>query len=410
MLFFCCPSRSRNKVTSPTPKGVSVHYLREGFLREVKEDNLNEESLIYEIENLHQAKNGTIRRKGKDVICPRDGLQGAAYVDCLDGVDNVGPSTFMLSYGWGYSIGDIITTLESYCDSEALDPKRTYVWICCLCNNQHRVYQNKINGVEAPFHEFCDIFFNRVIGIGKVLAMISPWNDPLYLTRIWCIFELHTAFVNKHCQVKIVMPPREQQAMISALSDINALFSAISNTNIGNAQASEKSDRVNIMKLVEEECGWEQLNADVNRLLREWVMTTLDHVVENERKFDQGATYCILCFKVGKIFRENGNTIKALKILQKAVQVSIDVNGVDHEHTSKIYNEIGKTLYDKGDMKDALINFQKSLEIQLKVYDKPHTDTAETHFNIGNVLKMQDDQNGALIQYRRSFDILQATL
>lgn len=405
MPFFCCRSDSREKAPLPAPVGISVHYLREGFLREVKEDNLSEESLIYEIENLQQAKNGTIRKKGENEICPRDGRKGAAYVDCLEGSDNVGPSTFMLSYGWGYSIGDIIDTLESHCDSGGLDPKRTYVWICCLCNNQHRVYENKVNGVDVTFSEFHDIFFNCVISIGKVLAMMSPWDDPFYLTRVWCIFELHTASVNKDCEVNIVMPPREQRAMITAVSDINVLFSAMANTNIGNAQASEESDRENIMKLVEENHGIEQLNSDVNKLLREWIMKTLECAVEDEKELGEGANYSLLCFKVGRIFRENGDQVRALEMLNRALQVSIDLNGVDHEQTSKLYNELGGILSDKGDTKEALINLRKALGIQLKVYDQPHADTAETRLNIGNVLKMQDDLDGALIEYRLAFDI-----
>ena len=407
MSFCCCSSKANTEISRriPAPIGISVHYLRDGFLREVKEDNLSEESLIYEIENLGEAKHGTIRRKGKNVICPRDGKKGAAYVDCLEGIDNVGPSTFMLSYGWGYSIGDIIDTLESHCETEGLDLKRTYVWICCLCNNQHRVYENKVNGIDVTFAEFRDIFFNCVISIGTVLAMMSPWNDPFYLTRVWCIFELHTASVNEECEVKIVMPPREQRSMINAISDINVLFSAMANTNIGDAQASEESDRQNIMKLVEEKHGVEQLNTDVNKLLREWVMKTLVRSVEDERKLGESAKYSLLCFKVGRILRENGDGIRALEMLKRALQVRINLNGENHEQTSKLYNELGGILSDKGDMKEALTNLRKALDIQLKVCNQPHADTAETRLNIGNVLKMQDDMDGALDEYRLALNI-----
>ena len=48
--------------------------------------------------------------------------------------------------------------------------------------------------------------------IGHMLAMMFPWNGPLYLKRIWCVFELHTASING-CQVSIVMPPNEKVAL-----------------------------------------------------------------------------------------------------------------------------------------------------------------------------------------------------
>ncbi len=66
---------------------------------------------------------------------------GAAYIDCIPGADNVGPADFLLSYCWQYTIGDIVECLVSYCEENDLDEKRTYAWICCLCNNQHKVYQ-----------------------------------------------------------------------------------------------------------------------------------------------------------------------------------------------------------------------------------------------------------------------------
>ena len=88
------------------PLGVSVHWLKYGFLEtevmKATDLDLDASSRIYEIEDLSSDVHGIIRRKGSNRLCPDDGQLGASYVDCLDGEDNVGPSTIMLSYGWGY--------------------------------------------------------------------------------------------------------------------------------------------------------------------------------------------------------------------------------------------------------------------------------------------------------------------
>lgn len=55
-------------------------------------------------------------------------------------------------------------------------------------------------------------FRDRVLGIGRVLAMMGPWDDPAYLKRVWCIFECYTAIQND-IDVEIVMPPRERERM-----------------------------------------------------------------------------------------------------------------------------------------------------------------------------------------------------
>lgn len=175
-----------DKSNEKKPLGISIHCLQNTLLKEVLEtEGLDENSTIYEIENLDSIDTmGVIRKKGAHVTCPHDGLVGASYIDCLTDIDDVGPSTFMLSYGWAYTIGDIVDTLVEYCKSNDLDEKRTYVWICCLCNNQHRIAQKRKRIIDSglqhedndTFQEFHDIFHSRVTDIGHVIAMVSNLN------------------------------------------------------------------------------------------------------------------------------------------------------------------------------------------------------------------------------------------
>lgn len=65
--------------------GVSVHWLKVGFLDEVDQSGFRESANIYEIEDLSKVKHGVIRKKGATTVCPSDGKLGAAYVDCLTG-------------------------------------------------------------------------------------------------------------------------------------------------------------------------------------------------------------------------------------------------------------------------------------------------------------------------------------
>ena len=158
------------------PKGISVHCLKHVFLEEVKAQGLDEASTIYEIENLSSEKNGVIRSKGAHCIDPVDGRVGTSYVACLTGEDNVGPANFMLSYSWSYKIGDIVDTLCDFCKSGNLDERRTYIWLCCICINQHRVVEKKDQGESTKvdtFAKFRDTFYSRVTGIGKVISMVS---------------------------------------------------------------------------------------------------------------------------------------------------------------------------------------------------------------------------------------------
>eukprot|EP00555_Chaetoceros_dichaeta_P001037 CAMPEP_0198277180 /NCGR_PEP_ID=MMETSP1447-20131203/65711_1 /TAXON_ID=420782 /ORGANISM="Chaetoceros dichaeta, Strain CCMP1751" /LENGTH=373 /DNA_ID=CAMNT_0043972181 /DNA_START=17 /DNA_END=1134 /DNA_ORIENTATION=- len=364
------------------PKGVSVFCLRDTLLKEVQNNNLDPKSNIYDIDH------DIIRKKGVDAICPRDNKKGAAYVDCLEGEDNVGHANKMLSYVWGYGIEDIILTLEDYCTRNKLDnkmlsyvwgygiediiltledyctrnkldTKRTYIWMCCLCNNQHRVGEN------VPFETFHEIFHSTVVGVGHVLAMMAPWDKPLYLTRVWCIFEMFTASESDKCKVEIIMPPREKKALLAALSDYDAIVKVLCSTNIENAKASRDIDKTNIMELVSTGMGTAALNNSVNKLLRTWIQGMILATVEeyemtsNALSIDQ--EYAILCFRVGRVMKEDGRYEDAMVLYNKCLEVEKRVLGEDHIDTATLYNNIGLLMKKMGKLDDALVLYKKCL-------------------------------------------------
>eukprot|EP00040_Diaphanoeca_grandis_P037971 m.252141 g.252141 ORF g.252141 m.252141 type:complete len:389 (-) comp33902_c0_seq8:1036-2202(-) len=169
-------------------QGPSVHHLQTTFLSGV----LNAvESELASFDGLTQASDAAIfhmvkayaKPTGEFVTCPRDGMVGAAYVDTLNGMDNVGLATALLSYSWGYKVHDVVDALTDWAVVHRRDPKRTYIWICSLCLNQHR-----IAATLSP-EQLAKEFGERVESIGRVLPMLENWQNPGYVKRAWCLFE-----------------------------------------------------------------------------------------------------------------------------------------------------------------------------------------------------------------------------
>ncbi len=403
------------------PKGVSVHWLNTGFLKEVEDYGKLPSSKIYEIENLHDETNGLIRQKGQDVICPRDGRVGAAYVDCLRGEDHVGPANIMLSYGWGNQIGDVAHTLLDHCQANDLDPKRSYVWICCLCNNQHRVAEDIRLGKEVPFPEFEAIFRDKVLGIGNIVALMAPWNDPIYLTRVWCIFELFTSH-RHNCNLTISMPPREKLSMIQTLNTaegISFLFDVFASTAVENAQASEESDKTRILSMVRDSIGFEELNNEVNILLREWVKKSILQAVDElssqyeertegdpEKDANRIAEIGHLCNQVGHALDVNGEHEEALRVLLTSLEMTRTAFGDDHLNCATPCGNIGLALMNMGQYENALAYFRKTLNIQqLSTEPSETTDMAKTVMSIGAACFQLDKYNDAMECYQWSLNL-----
>jgi tetratricopeptide (TPR) repeat protein len=406
--------RSQPKASTEQPAcstldtlGVSVHWLKTGLMNEVCQAGLNESSKIYEIENL-DGPPGVIRTKGVNVTSRTEDKIGAAYVHCLHGQDNVGEASSMLSYTWAYTIGDIVDTLDAYCTTKNLHPKRTYIWICCLCVNQHRVAEAKKSGILAPTETFFEEFGVRVARIGHILAMMAPWNEPLYLKRIWCIFEIYTAN-EKGCDVTIVMPPDQKKQVKEDI--VGELYKALDKTKIEDAKASVEQDRLAILDKVQSGPGYKVLNHRVNNFLRSWLADTILEAVEQARPNDESADrerdlrYARLCNQVGLLLDSNGEHGKFLELLGKTLAIRESVYGTEHPKTANTHCNIGSVLYTKGDCNGALVEYRKALVIQESVFGTEHRHTARSHLNIGEVLYSNGDYDGDLVEYRKSLAI-----
>lgn len=396
-------------------RGASVHYLRHHFMREVFAAGLNETSKIYEIENL-DGPPGIIRSKGIEITSSFDNRVGASYVDCLEGEDNVGHATHMLSYGWGYSIGDIVNTLEAHCAASHLNPKRTYIWICCLCINQHRVVEqqeSQLSGMTLPEVDFLTEFRERVTGIGRVLAVMAPWDDPLYLKRVWCIFELFTGYTNG-CDVTILMPPKERKRMSRAvladddakgIEGVDSLYEALARTRVEGAQASVEEDRVKILDLVKKETGYTTLNRHVNVLLRDWVWGTLREILKYRDSLEPSA-YVEVCNKVGNLLRRNGEFDSSLELFRDGLSLVSEspMHGDEHVLAASLYNNIGLAMYGKGEWDNALEQYRKAVSINER-NGSNNPNVAASYGNIGEVLLEKHDYGNAMTAYKKAFEI-----
>ncbi|CAB9511907.1 Kinesin light chain [Seminavis robusta] len=404
--------------------GVSVYHLKHNFLEEevfaskhIKTGNpLSRSSKIYDIENL-RGPAGVIRKKGSNTICPLDGKMGAAYVHCLQGEDHVGEATHMLSYSWDYSIGDVVDTLCDFCLQNNLDPKRTYIWICCLCVNQHRVVENaahQMTGMIAASQvDFFSIFGDRVKRIGHLLSMMAPWKAPVALTRVWCIFEIFMAHTTKECKVDIIMPPKEkgslEQDVITSGGGINALYETLGNTKVENAKASVESDRLAILSRVDSGVGFHELNNQVNDLLRGWMLHVLLQLVET-RENTNNEDYVNFCNQVGAVLERNGEHDAAMKLHRAALSICETKLGEHNESTATTYVSIGWVLYAKGEYDDALAKLKKALAIQEAALGETHPSVATSLHKMGCVQLSQGCYEGALAYFRKGLLIRESVL
>ena len=264
-------------------QGPSVHHVAEVFLpavvtaiNRIQLNTGHEQQAAFDTldspdhASIWHAVHSHAKPVGAATACPWDGKQGCAYVDLLVDDDDVGRADALLSYSWGYLVAEVSAALSAWCDRQKRDPKRTRIWICSLCLNQHRMADASLE--QDLQKEFGD----RVLAIGRILPMLEPWHEPGYVKRAWCLFELYIAIIRRDMvEIDIILSPAQALSFHDRINtdgtDAHAIDDALAHIHSENATASLPSDLEEIRALIQSYSGgFSTLNATVRQYLRRW--------------------------------------------------------------------------------------------------------------------------------------------
>jgi len=394
----CC--RPWDNTVGILHRSISVSFLSTTFADEIIAAGFSEETPIKVLEP------SVIRPKGQDLICPRDGRLGTAYVDAIHGPANVGMATHMLSYTWGYSmLGDVIPSLLQYCEDVGLDPTLVYPWMCCLCVNQHRVKERERQGHSVPFAEFQATFLDRVETIGHLLALMSPWECPVYLTRVWCVGEMYTA-LKAGSTITVLMPPGQRLSFIRAMQAPSQtpsnlkVYQALTQVDVEKAEASVAEDSRRILQMIRgpEGPGVKKFNMDVQSFLKRWYVDTLE---EQSRKLLSDPKWSSperadFCANTGMMLYDNGHYSRAIELMKDAMIILAPIGEPDTPSGARIMAEIAVLEMKQGNFKSSVGAFERSKELYLQTGTFDSEAGAMLCDNRGSLLRKMGNLDGAM--------------
>ncbi|CAE8606553.1 unnamed protein product [Polarella glacialis] len=399
---------------------LSVRHISVAILEKVAAAGLDRNAKVYAIEPL------VIRPAGESQLCPRDKQQGAAYVDSVGyGPDDVGLASIMLSYSWGYGIGDIADTLIQHCTApdtliQLEREKRTCVWMCCFCINQQRVKQKLAAGDTVPFEDFSKEFKTRVEGIGHVLAMMQPWREPLYIKRVWCNFEFFSA-LSEDVEVTIAMPPCEAADFLESLergSGIQEMWQVLGALTVEAAEASVPQDKENILRLISHSPGFHDFNSAVATQLQQWIVSISEEhlhravaarscpaqsaAAASTEQSSEHRRFLQLQMQVGNLQLKVGNPARAMEIFQKACeQLSAEGPDAPASWHATLLRCLGSAKSKMHDLDGAERAYQEALRVE-STEDKPAQNSWERCNSSGTLQMQRGDSAGALVMFQEA--------
>lgn len=244
--------------------GVSLSYLLEHFEGDAKHATGQEDPDFNLIaEHLFYGQRG----RGQRDRCPRDGLQGCSFVDTLPKIWKQ-QATHVLSWTWSYKLSLFISALRLWQEKEELEPEDTFLWICAFCNNNYRIFEEKTKhgseDLEKRFEE-------RLRRTGHMVAMLDSWHRPVYLTRLWALYEQYTAqFLD--IKITFILPPKHDETFSTNIKkDTKKIVDGLKIIDSQNAQASSFVDQMRLMQEIRGAIGFDRVNQKVKDNLMKWL-------------------------------------------------------------------------------------------------------------------------------------------
>ena len=148
-------------------------------------------------------------------------------------------------------------------------------WPGFFVNNQFRIIVDQsVAGSDNLEH----IFQENLRRIGQVVAVLDTWQEPIYLQRVWTIYEQFVA-CSMNIPVVFVMPQEATNSLSQRLSlgddGISEVTRSLCNVNVSQAEAFDPRDEKKVKDTMQNTVGFERVNQHVKSAMVQWIGATV---------------------------------------------------------------------------------------------------------------------------------------
>ena len=309
------------------------------------------------------------------IVQPETAGIKASYVELLwrsDRADATGIATWFMSHAWKYSFLDVCDAARAFfvreCGSEEAADK-VVIWFDLFSNSQH-------DTSAKAFEWWTGTFMNAIQTMGNVLMIMTPWDNPITLTRAWCVFEVY-ATTKTESRFEVAMTANENERFLEEISlDPGKYYEMLATINSHKATAFKEEDSEAIFEVIRREIGFTQMDSLVLRTLESWMTKELTVRIEKEDASKSGAAGYWRGV-LGELLIEGGKFDEAAPLLTESLDQAMQACGLNHSDTLLAKKKLARLLQSQGKFADALVVAYECLEISKVVHGDEHSVTLE---------------------------------
>lgn len=324
----------------------------------------------------------TVRDISYEIVKPDTREKKCAFYELFVGqVDEkgrpyIGTATVFVSYAREYVYDIPVDILIE----KSKDNPKAYFWFDLFICRQHSGPIPISSHLSASFWALT--FQNAIVEIGTVYIIMSPWNDPVNLHRVWCLWELFCAIKGvKKVHFHVCLPPAQRLALKEGIAKgFNNIMTTLLKMNAKDAEASQPEDKAIIFRSIERKCGFEELNNSVKDLLREWYVQTgieiADAIIQEGQAEAETQEFCdFLNAMISLLYKFNKEDL-AIKYAVYNVDVikkNCASTSGGEEILAKRCMQLGNAYANKGKFDNAISCYEKVLEMRLAMTEPQDT-------------------------------------
>ncbi|CAK9005902.1 unnamed protein product [Durusdinium trenchii] len=243
--------QSRIRARHSSHAGVSLAYLMGDFARLAYDWSGEENPTFLRLKEVFWQGD---EKLGSNIRCPRDGRPGCALVDWLPR-EHRRLQTHFMSWSWKYSLQQLQSAMEMWRSTRTLEFEDIFFYMCFCVNNQFRII---VEGSATGSDNLEEVFQTNLRRIGQVVAVLDTWEEPVYLQRVWTIYEQYVA-CSLQVPVTFVMP--EDAEVTQSLCDVD----------VAAARAFDPRDEQKVKTTIQSTVGFDQVNQHVKDAMIQWI-------------------------------------------------------------------------------------------------------------------------------------------
>lgn len=368
--------------------GVKLSYLKEFLLKYNSSSEL---------------KGLTTTQVCESIVKPLTSKLQLSLCELLIHEDNngVAKANLFISHAWKFEFLDVIEAIFDHLQAEEQE-EEPIIWFDLFSNNQHQA-------INYPFEWWKNTFRSAINEFHRTIMIFVPWNNPIPLTRAWCIWELYCT-ISTNSSFEIAMSAQQKEKFINEIGSCHEQFNQLLvNINSENSEAWKLEDKQRIHQVVKDNIGFNQMNSLIFQTIQQWMIQTvkksIKEVSSNNKKKEELSLTSIL----GSLYFELSDYKEALIILEPCYYqlrqfFNEDNHTIDDKERLDLFAGCLTTLallyQETSQYKEAESIYQEYIQLVSKVLGKDSLEVVLTYNDIGRLKELLGNDHEALRLYQ----------